>query len=1009
VSTSNPVQRSFADGELTPAMFARTDALRYARGLRTCRNMIVQKMGGATNRPGLVYLNGAKDSTVACRLMRFVLDATDVTDTYVLEVGNGYIRFYQDGARVTVSSVAAWANTTAYTEGDLVSYLGANYYCIVDHTSVQATDRPSDGSIWNSKWYALTGSIYEIPTPYTTADLPDIQYRQYGDVITLVHPSYAVRELTRISSTEWTLDVVTFGPAIDAPENVAASGGTAGANTDYAVTAVMVGSLEESLPGLYTRVAFEPDTTNPITVTWDNVAGALSYNVYRSIDGGTTYALIKSAGGTPVVVTDTAWGDTSETATSAAAGVWVPAPGQMRNALAITATTKAYDGRYTVNFKYSLVAGAGGFGASGRVGFYYSRDGETRVFAGYSTVRTIAAPGTVAGSDEITIDVPDNGYAALTIDAVPEVEQLSGPAAVCTMNANTLTAPDNVASWSISSSSFADDGSVADDGQAPPTQEDLFNSVGAYPAAVGEYQQRRFLANTPARRGKVWGSRIGSRGSFAMSTPLQDDDTVAFTLVGDQAQVVKHMIDLRGLIVFTTAAVHAVGGNDAGEGGVITPASIRPTQVSEDGIGRLAPLKVRHSALYLETHQDSVLDLVPVQTSAGLGGYEGFELSVFSNHLFDGYTIVDWAYARRPFGVVWCVRSDGALLGLTYVREFGIWAWHRHDTDGAVENIIAVPEGREDAVYMVVNRTINGATARYIERMASRLESDIRDMIFMDAALTVDGRHTGTTTMTLSGGSTWDNTEQITLTASASFFVAGDVGNWVYFYDDDGVLMLRAAIEGYASGTVVTVRADRDVVGALQAVAWGNGSGSWGKAVVAVTGLSHLEGEEVAVLGDGFVLASPNNWTLDSNDVVVREYNAITVASGAIALPSPAVVVHVGLPYIGDLETLDLDGPGPRSQREAKKIVNAVGLFLQDSRGVWAGRPDKVATTDPLKGLDEMKPRESEGYDDPPALVTDYTKITCGGDWNTNGRVLVRQVDPLPITVLSISPIGYGT
>jgi hypothetical protein len=161
--------------------------------------MIVQKEGGVANRAGTGFIKEAKDSSVACRLIEFILDATVVTDTYAMEFGQNYIRFYQNGARVTVSGVAAWVNTTAYAVGDLVVQTGVNYYCTTAHTSVAATDQPGTGSSYQSKWYALTSDIYEIPTTYATADLPKLVFKQVGNTIRITHQSYPVRDLKRTS------------------------------------------------------------------------------------------------------------------------------------------------------------------------------------------------------------------------------------------------------------------------------------------------------------------------------------------------------------------------------------------------------------------------------------------------------------------------------------------------------------------------------------------------------------------------------------------------------------------------------------------------------------------------------------------------------------------------------------------------------------------------------------------------------------------------------------------
>src|SRR3954470_1433205 len=100
-------QRSFAGGELSPAMYAHTDQTKYASGLRTLRNMFVRRHGGVANRPGTEFIGEVKDSSKVVILRKFVLSDSQ---TYVLEFGEGYIRFFKNGARLNVSGVAAWSN-----------------------------------------------------------------------------------------------------------------------------------------------------------------------------------------------------------------------------------------------------------------------------------------------------------------------------------------------------------------------------------------------------------------------------------------------------------------------------------------------------------------------------------------------------------------------------------------------------------------------------------------------------------------------------------------------------------------------------------------------------------------------------------------------------------------------------------------------------------------------------------------------------------------------------------
>jgi hypothetical protein len=278
---ANVSQRSFSAGELSPAMYARTDLQRYATGLRTLRNAVVMRTGGVQSRAGFEYL-GTTKGNVAARLVEAVFDTTS---NFVLEFGNLYVRFWKDGEPIVITTPAAWLTATAYTVGIIRSEAGTNYLCLEDHTSgTFATDLSA------GKWYALTGLIYEWPTPYTSAQLNELQFAYQLNVVTIVHPSHPPATLTRIGDADWRLADVDFTTATTAPDNVAVSG-TGGTDWGYTVTAVFADGTESGANAyvrtnlasggvpfaIYTALAAAPRT-----VTWDAVAGAVSYKVYAN-------------------------------------------------------------------------------------------------------------------------------------------------------------------------------------------------------------------------------------------------------------------------------------------------------------------------------------------------------------------------------------------------------------------------------------------------------------------------------------------------------------------------------------------------------------------------------------------------------------------------------------------------------------------------------------------------------------------------------------------------------
>jgi hypothetical protein len=164
-----------------------------------------------------------------------------------------------------------------------------------------------------------------------------------------------------------------------------------------------------------------------------------------------------------------------------------------------------------------------------------------------------------------------------------------------------------------------------------------------------------------------------------------------------------------------------------------------------------------------------------------------------------------------------------------------------------------------------------------------------------------------------------------------------------------------------------------------------------------VPGLDHLEGEDVSAFGDGYVAASAKN----------ADYEVVTVTGGEATLSRCYSVIHVGLPITSDLETLDVDLADSRSLANQNKKSSSVVLWLEDTRGGFVGpKPPeddtRNTTADPLYGLVEFKPRSMEDYDDTPDLKTGPHELKILPEWNSNGRIFIRQVDPLPMSVLGI-------
>lgn len=863
------MQKSFSGGELSPPLYSRTDIAKYSNALRTCRNFVVLRHGGVSNRAGTQFVCEVKDSSKTVRLIPFVFSQTQA---YMLEFGNQYIRVIKAGVPIRNTSqnisgitnanpcVVTYVGADNFTNGQTVyiSNVTGNIANFVNNRAFKVAGVNTgantfqlnylDGTAVNStSWgtYTSGGTLetsYEISSPYLEADLPYLKYVQSADVLTIVHPSYAPRKLSRTSDTSWTLSTIAFTAEVDKP--------------------------------------------NVITVTPTGGSGSTTYKyVVTSFDRRN----------------------------------YVETP------LSATGTTTT----------------------------------------GVSTLSSVAY-------NNITWTITSTyGYAIADLDfnIYKEVNGVYG-----------------YIGTSSGVASFKDIGYTADVTDTPPRTFEDFNATGEYPSAIAYYQQRLCLANTDNDVEQVYASKTGNYYDFSNSSPIQSDDAILFKISGKRVNEVYHLLDLGALILFTESGEYTAQGD---AGGNLSPTAINVRQSSYNGANeRLSPIVIGNSAVYMQARGNNVRDINYQFESSN---YTGNELSIYSSHLFDDYTFLDWAYQQIPHSNLWIVRDDGVLLGLTYVKEQQMLAWHKHDFhNGYVENVGSMPDGSEDGVYMVINRTINGKEVRYIEKFASRKITDIKDVAILDSHLAYDGRNTGSTTMTLTSAGTWTYTDTLTLTASSSTFYSNDVGNQIHIYDTDGSV-IRFTIDAYSSGTVVTGRPNRTVPSSLQSVA----VTEWSRAVDQISGLWHLEGEMVSVYADAYVVASANN----------PSYDMITVTNGSITLSEPYTVVYVGLPICCDLQTLDIDQQDA-TMIDRKKLISKVTAFVQDTRGIWAGTevPDDAVSF--VDGLTELKIREDEDYDSPVSLTTDSVDIITEATWNKNGRVFIRQVDPVPVTILSITPSG---
>lgn len=243
----------------------------------------------------------------------------------------------------------------------------------------------------------------------------------------------------------------------------------------------------------------------------------------------------------------------------------------------------------------------------------------------------------------------------------------------------------------------------------------VWNAENGYPATGTLYEQRLACAGSPAYPQTVWLSRTGEYLNFELGT--KDDDAMSFTVASDQINPVSHLGQIKVLIALT------YGGEFSLTGGVekpITPTNIQVKNQSVYGCNKVRPVRIGNELYFVQRSNRKLRAMAYKYDSDAYGSPD---MSVLSEHITES-GIVSMAYQQDPESILFLVRADGLLVTMTVDRDQDVIGWARQTTDGFFESVASIPTSDGDQVFAVVRRTINGQTARYIERFVGGAQID---------------------------------------------------------------------------------------------------------------------------------------------------------------------------------------------------------------------------------------------------------------------------------------------
>jgi hypothetical protein len=923
--TADIVKFAFIAGEISPTLFGRTDLTKFDLGMAEARNFFVDYRGGLSSVPGTKFMEHVYKDQLVTRKVPFSFAPED-EDTYIILFGDDYIRFLQGGYYVLEDSNPVTGVTQAPT-GVLTSIahgLAAGRW--VKISGVVGMTQLNGKTFEVRSPAANTFQLYSVPDglPVDTSGMTAYASGGIIEPVYEITSPYGAEHLEGLSFDQYRDRLRITSRDFAVRDLVRA---------DHASWSIDVADISPYAEG--------PEITNSSVSAAGNAETIFS--VTKVLSDGTESAL-----GNLVKISNMVNYPVAEGSVSI---LWA-------------AET---DAEY-YNVYRSIVSVGEDLSFGSELG-YVGRTRGTK-FTDPNTIPdfgrvppTIYDPFEPGAITSITITADGSGYTyASTVSATGAGATGTGFVGQVIVNdsgniVNVIVKNGGSGYVEPVTISFAGAGAGATaTAEARPL-------TGTYPALSAIFQQRQVFAASESEPITVWGSQYKRFKNFNYSDLVLDSDSYEMGLDTAAIAPIKHLFTTRGgLLAMTQEAIWLLNGGSSDK--ALTPSNALADPQTYTGVSGLVPLRVGSGLLYTEGKGYAVRMLEYNEVARV---YSGTDRSILANHLFgSGKEIIRWGYQESPFKTVWCVRADGVMLAFTIVSEEEVFAWTPRDTRGKFTDLVVVREGNSDVVYLTVERFINGRWSKHIERMDLRQFRNVEDAWCVDCGLSLEGTaQSGSVTI-------YRDDDVYTAVRTAGSFI-GTAGRVLRAANG----IFRVDIVTSSTEVVLTLWAEPDnwVPQTERAFTYPESDWTLDAPVTTLSGLGHLEGEEVAILGDG--------------NVMPRQ----TVVNAAVTLSNGVTRAIVGLPLKCRAKTLPLIVPDAGIEGKRKRIV-AVSPRLINSRGLKMGES--------YDNLYAMKERTTEMWGRPTALQDGVHHQSIGTTWGEEAFTYFELDDPLPVTLLSL-------
>lgn len=496
-----------------------------------------------------------------------------------------------------------------------------------------------------------------------------------------------------------------------------------------------------------------------------------------------------------------------------------------------------------------------------------------------------------------------------------------------------------------------------------------FGGSLGWPSLGTIYEQRLIMANTASYPATIFASATGEFSDSVTMSPSQlsgtvtDSDGFVYTIGDDQVNAIQWLSSGRILMIGTTGAEHSLTGGTSSSYAPVTPSNV--TIKRESKIGSRSNVRAHRVGNAILYTSKSGLKLRELNYDFGIDSYISRDVTIFNDHITQS-GVVDCDFQDEPDPMLWCVRTDGKLIGFSYERTQEVEGWHRHTiggTDSAVKAVSCIPKPTNDGddLWMIVSRTINGATVQSIEYVYDYFAPEIdgkASAFFVDSGLTYDGRLDSTVTPSATTGT------GIMFTAGSPVFTASMVG------DEIRSGTSRALITGYTSATQVTATIIVDFPSTSSIP-----SGSWSVATKDVTGLSRLNGETLSVCADGYFAGN------------------FVISGGGLTLEDFSSIIHVGYGYTAELQTLPVEIKQLGTIAGRVRRTHEVNIYLTNTIGITIGNSiNSTIEVVPFGG-------GNENLNEGPSLYNGILKREPPMDYDLEGVLKITHQWPTNITI----------